>query len=173
MEPVRIGLLAISGWIVAAVMTVAVSWSAIEVVRGSVVPQTQVSSAALPAPEETVSATTTRPTTAAPIVAAARSISGLGGSVTANCTNGAPTVIRAIPKQGFGADKDNSNREVKFTSSDHETEIHIACSGTTATFTKEEKAIGGGGDDNGGGGDDNGGGSGRGGGGGGGGGDDD
>lgn len=168
----RTGLLAISGWIVAAVMTVAVSWSAIGVVKTSVVPQTKVASA-LPAPDETGTAgaapTTARPS---PTLAAATSLSGQGGSVTARCTNGVPAIVTMIPQQGFTPDKDDSNREVKFSSSDHRTEIAIACSGGRAVLTKEEKAVsagggGGGGGDNGG--ADNGGGRGRGGGGGGGG----
>jgi hypothetical protein len=163
---VRIGLLALSGWIVAAVMTVAVSWSAIGVVKDSVVPQTAIS--ALPAPDE--APTGAAPTTARPsaTVAAARSLSGQGGSVTASCTNGVPAIVTIIPQQGFTAEKDDSNREVQFRSSDHRTEIKIACTGGTAALTKEEKAVATGG---GGGGDDNGGGRGRGGGGGGGGGD--
>ncbi len=162
MDPVRIGLLAISGWIVAAVMTVAVSWSAIGVVKNSVVPQTQVASA-LPTPHE-AGVTSTAPTTArpSPTLAEATSLSGQGGSVTARCPNGVPAIVTVIPQQGFTPDRDNSSREVKFSSSDHRTEITIACSGSRAVLSKEEKAIsaGGGGGDNGGGrgrggGDDN------------------
>jgi hypothetical protein len=165
MDLVRIGLLAISGWIVAAVMTVAVSWSAIGVVKNSVVPQTAVAGA-LPAPEETASAapTTARPTPG-PTVAAARSVAGQGGTVTARCANGVPAIVRSIPQQGFSGQPDDSGREVKFTSSDHRTEIKVACTGTTVTFSKEEKTISSGGDDNGGGGGGGGSGRGRGGGG--------
>jgi uncharacterized membrane protein YgcG len=167
MDPVRIGLLAISGWVVAAVMTVAVSWSAISVVRQSVVPQTNVASA-LPAPVEgtsTAAPATTRPSPS-PTVAALQSVSGQGGMVTARCTNGVPTIVKFTPQQGFTAERDDSGREVQFRSSDHRTEITLACTGGKVAFSKEEKAIsasgggGGGGDDNGG--DDNGGGSGRG-----------
>jgi uncharacterized membrane protein YgcG len=160
MEPVRIGLLAISGWLVAAVMTVAVSWSAIGVVRNSVVPQTAVASA-LPTPDETGSATaTTARPTPKPTLAAARSLSGQGGSVTARCTNGVPTIVKYTPQQGFRAERDDSGREVKFLSADHRTEITIACSGNTPRLSAEEKSTSGGGDDNGG--DDNGGGGGSG-----------
>lgn len=158
MGHVRIGLLALSGWIVAAVMTVAVSWSAIGVVKNSVVPQTPVAGA-LPAPEESVTAapTTARPSPR-PTVAALKSLAGQGGTVTARCTGGVPAIVKSVPQQGFNADPDDSGREVKFTSSDHTTEVTIACTGGTVTFSKEEKATGGGG------GDDNGGGRGRGGG---------
>ena len=157
----RIGLLALSGWIVAAVLTVGVSWSAITVVRESVVPRTEVASAALPAPAETASATTSRPSPR-PAVVATRSFSGQGGTVTARCPGGVPAIVKSVPRQGFGVDQDDSGREVKFESSDHRTEITVACTGTQPTFTTEEKATGGGDD---GGGDDNGGGRGRGGGG--------
>jgi hypothetical protein len=152
MDLVRIGLLAISGWIVAAALTVGVSWSAITVVRQSVVPRTEVSSGALPTPEETgsVAPTTSRPTPR-PTVAAAKSVAGQGGTVTARCSNGVPAIIRIVPRQGFGGDRDDSGREVKFESSDHRTEITIACAGTTPTFRTKEKAIGGGGGDDGGG----------------------
>ncbi|HST66990.1 MAG TPA: hypothetical protein VLM05_17550, partial [Mycobacteriales bacterium] len=115
----RIGLLAVSGWIVAAVMTIAVSWSAIGVVRNSVVPQTQVASA-LPAPAESVTAapTTSRPSPT-PAVAAAKSLSGQGGVVTARCTGGRPTLVKVVPQQGFTAEPDDSQAEVKFTSPEH------------------------------------------------------
>lgn len=164
MGHVRIGLLALSGWIVAAVLTVGVSWSAITVVRESVVPQTQVASGSLPPPAETTSAApaAARPSPT-PTVAAARSVSGQGGTVTARCTGGTPAISKIIPQQGFTAERDDSGREVQFRSSGHRTEITIACAGGRPTFSTEEKAIGGGGDDNGGG-DDSGGGRGRGGG---------
>jgi hypothetical protein len=156
MDLVRIGLLALSGWIVAAVITVGVSWSAITVVRQSVVPRTEVASSALPAPEETGTATAA-PTTSRPApkptVAAVASVSGQGGTVTARCTGGVPAIIRSVPRQGFSVNPDDSGREVKFDSSDHRTEVTVSCSGTRPVFTKEEKSSGG---------DDNGGGSGRG-----------
>jgi hypothetical protein len=157
----RIGLLAIGGWLVAAVLTVGASWSAINVVRDSVVPQTPVASA-LPAPEGTITAApaTSRPGPA-PTPAAARGVSGQGGSVTARCDGGRPRLVKVVPQQGFAAVPDDSQAEVTFTSSTHRTEVRIACSGSTVSLSAEEKAIsagGGGGDDNGGGG----GGSGRG-----------
>ncbi|HEY6747750.1 MAG TPA: hypothetical protein VI357_18790 [Mycobacteriales bacterium] len=152
----RIGLLALTGWILAAVLTVGVSWSAISVVRQSVVPRTEVASA-LPAPEETGSVTAA-PTTPTPksTLAAVRSYSGQGGTVSARCTGGVPAIVRIVPQQGFRGDPDDSGREVKFESSDHRTEIKIACSGTTPTFSKEEKSTDGGGSGRGrgGGGDD-------------------
>ena len=61
------GLLAISGWLVAAALAVGISWSAIDVVRDSVGASQPVSTA-LPAPDETSSPapgpTSTRPTAA-------------------------------------------------------------------------------------------------------------
>lgn len=160
------GLLAISGWLVAAALAVGISWSAINVVRDSVGAGQPVATA-LPAPSEAStpapSPSSTRPT-AAPTAGALAVRTGQGGTVTARCVNGRPHVISAVPRQGFGAESDDSRDEVQFRSSDHRTEMKVSCSGLTATVRVEEHADGGGGggDDNGGGG--RGGGSGRGGG---------
>ena len=83
--------------------------------------------------------------------------------MTAQCVNGRPRVISAVPRQGFGVESDDSGNEVQFRSSDHRTEMKVSCSGLTATVQLEEHSSGGGGggDDHGGG---RGGGSGRGGG---------
>jgi hypothetical protein len=162
---VRIGLLAISGWLVAAVLTVGVSWSAISVVRSSVVGEQAVVSS-LPVPTEssapTAIPTSAQPTTA-PTVGAAVTAAGTGGMVRARCRNGRPELVNSVPNQGFVANPDNSGAEVQFISSNHRTEVKIACTGLKATLTVEEHASGdggGGGDNHGGGG----GGSGRGGG---------
>jgi hypothetical protein len=158
MEHVRIGLLAISGWLVAAVLTVGVSWSAISVVRSSVVAQPSVG---LPAPAEastgpatTAAPPTTRPTATAGAIAAA---GGQGGSASVRCVSGRPTIVSYNPNTGFAAQLDDSGAEVQFRSSDHRTQITVTCTGYTAHTQVEEKAIGGGG-----GGDNGGGGSGRG-----------
>jgi hypothetical protein len=160
---VRIGLLAIGGWLVAAVLTVGLSWSAISVVRSSVVPATTV---ALPAPDEstgtTAAPTTTRPTTA-PTAGAVVSKSGQGGVVNVRCTNGRPVFVNVVPRQGFRAESDESDGQVEFRSSDHRTEITVSCAGLTPQFKLEERTSGGGGGGDDSGGDDNGGGSGRGG----------
>ena len=63
----RFGLLATAGWLVAAVLTVVVSWNAVDVVRQAVSPAPAVAQD-LPVPSETAAtssppATTTRPTT--------------------------------------------------------------------------------------------------------------
>jgi hypothetical protein len=174
---VRIGLLAISGWLVAAALTVGISWSAISVVRQSVVGGTQVVSS-LPAPEETGSPTAA-PTTARPspsptaATGALRTVAGQGGTVRARCVDSRLRVISSVPNQGFQLQRDDSGVELKFRSSTHETEIKLSCGGLAVQSSVEEKSVGGnggGGDD--GGGDDHGGGGGSGRGGGGGGGDD-
>ena len=160
------GLLAISGWLVAAALAVGISWSAINVVRDSVGAGQPVATA-LPAPSEASTPapgpSSTRPT-AAPTAGALAVRTGQGGTVTAQCVNGRPRVISAVPRQGFGVESDDTGNEVQFRSSDHRTEMKVSCSGLTATVQLEEHASGdggGGGDDHGGGG---GGGSGRGGG---------
>jgi uncharacterized membrane protein YgcG len=166
MELVRIGLLAISGWLVAAVLTVGISWSAISVVRDSVVRQTTVE---LPPPAETpTTATPTRPAPS-PTAGAAVSASGQGGSVVVRCVNGRPAFVNLHPQQDFTAIPDDSGAEVQFRSSDHRTEITATCSGNVPRTRVEERADGGGGGGGGGGdggdGGRGGGGSGRGGGG--------
>jgi uncharacterized membrane protein YgcG len=166
MGDVKLGLLAIGGWLVAAVVTVGVSWSAISVVRDSVAPQTQVSRA-LPAPEETTgptaTATTSRPAPS-PTAGAVLTKSGQGGQVSARCVNGRLEVRNITPRQGFRPESDDSGTEFQFRSSDHRTEIKVGCAGNLAQGTVEEHDSGGdggggaGGDD--GGGDDRGGGGG-------------
>jgi hypothetical protein len=154
------GLLAISGWLVAAALAVGISWSAISVVRDSVGAGQPVATA-LPAPSETStpasSPSSTRPTTA-PTAGRIAVGTGQGGTLTAQCVNGRPHVVGAVPRQGFRAEFDNSGDEVQFRSSDHRTEMKVSCSGLTAAVRVEEHADGGGG--GGGGGDNHGGGSG-------------
>jgi uncharacterized membrane protein YgcG len=149
---VKLGLLAISGWLVAVVLTVGVSWSAISVVRDSVAPDSQVSSA-LPAPDET-SPSTSRPAPR-PTAGAMLTKSGQGGQVVVRCTNGRLQVINITPRQGFTPESDDNRTEFQFRSSDHRTEIKVSCAGNTAQGTVEEHSNGG--DDHGGGGDDGGG----------------
>jgi hypothetical protein len=155
------GLLAIGGWLVAAVLAVGISWSAIDVVRDSVGASQPVATA-LPAPSEASTPapgpTTTRPT-AAPTAGAPVVKAGQGGTVTAQCVNGRPQIVNASPRQGFRVESDDSGNEVQFRSSDRRTEMKVSCAGLTATVTVEEHSSaggGGGGDDTGG--DDHGGG---------------
>jgi hypothetical protein len=145
MEPVRIGLLAVGGWLVAAALIVGISWSAISVVRDSVVPQTQIADA-LPPPDESPTATPTsaRPTTR-PTVGTAKIVTGQGGRVTVRCTNGRPEFLNIAPMQGFTAKADDSGAEVQFRSSDHRTEIIATCSGLTVQTTVAEERSGDGG----------------------------
>src|SRR4051812_13858987 len=116
-------MIAISGWLVAAVLAVGLSWSAISVVRESVAPQAHIENS-LPAPDESVTAapTTTRPAPS-PTAGGARTGSGQGGLVTVRCVNGRPDLINVTPRQGFTANSDDSGVEVQFRSSDHRTEI--------------------------------------------------
>jgi hypothetical protein len=144
---VRIGLLAIGGWLVAAALAVGISWSAIGVVRDSVGAGQPVSTA-LPAPDETSSPaaapTSTRPT-AAPTAGALVTKVGQGGTVTARCVSGQPRLVSVVPRQDFQAESDDSGKEVQFRSSDHRTEVKVSCSGQTATVQVEEHSGGGGG----------------------------
>jgi len=149
---VRIGLLAVGGWLVAAALAVGISWSAINVVRDSVGAGQPVatalpvpSEASTPAPSPSSTGPTAAPTAGAPVVKA-----GQGGTVTAQCVNGRPR-ISAVPRQGFRAESDNSGGEVQFRSSDHRTGVKVSCSGLTATVQVEEHSTAGGGDDHGGG----------------------
>jgi hypothetical protein len=139
------GLLAISGWLVAAVLAVGISWSAIGVVRDSVGASQPVATA-LPVPNETSAPapapSSTRPT-AVPTAGALAVGKGLGGTVTAQCVKGRPNVVSAVPRQGFGVESGGSSAE--FRSSDHRTEMTVTCSGLTATVHVEERASGGGG----------------------------
>jgi hypothetical protein len=155
MELVKLGLLAISGWLVAVVLTVGVSWSAISVVRDSVAPETQVSRA-LPAPDETTSppaSSSTSQPAPRPTAGAVLARSGQGGQVVVRCANGKLQVLNVTPRQGFTPESDDKGTEYQFRSSDHRTEIKVGCSGNTAQGTVEEHSSGGGGgDDSGGGG---------------------
>jgi hypothetical protein len=157
---VRIGLLAISGWLVAAALTVGISWSAISVVRDSVVTGSPTVSS-LPAPNETVSPvpvpTTSRPSPTAATGALAH-VTSQGGSVNARCVAGRPRIVNSTPNQGFTPDQDDSGAEVKFRSPTHESEIKLSCTGLTLGHSLEEKARGGGGGGDDDGGDDHGGG---------------
>ena len=152
----RIGPLAAAGWLVAAILTVAVSWSAVQVVRTAVAPQ-ELSGAlptALPAVDEPAatspsgsarpSATATpgrSPGTTAPAGSAAGravSASGVGGTVVARCVGGVPQLAR-IPRQGFAVDADDTPGEVTFESDDHRTEIKASCAGSVPRVVVEEK----------------------------------
>jgi hypothetical protein len=145
------GLLAIGGWLVAAALAVGISWSAINVVRDSVGAGQPVATA-LPAPSETSAPapSSTRPT-AAPTAGGITVGTGQGGTLTAQCANGRPHVVGAVPRQGFRAEFDDSGNEVQFRSSDHRTEMTVSCSGQTATVRVEERTDGGGGGGRGGG----------------------
>jgi hypothetical protein len=160
--PVRIGLLAVAGWLVAAVLTVGVSWSAVSVVRTAVAPPPVVAGA-LPSPDETPgdtpSRTATRPATptssAIPPASAGAPASGggQGGTVTVRCVDGVPRLLNVTPQQGYGSRVDDPG-EVEFESDDHRTEVTVTCTGGTARIDVEEKSGRGGGSVRGGGGDD-------------------
>ena len=151
---VRTGPLAAAGWLVAATLTVAVSWSAVQVVRSAVAPQ-ELSGAlptALPAADEPAatspsgsarpSATAPRPGTTAPAGPAAGravSASGVGGTVVVRCVGGVPQLVSAIPRQGFAVDADDTPGEVTFESDEHRTEIKASCAGSVPRVVVEEK----------------------------------
>jgi hypothetical protein len=153
MDDVRMGLLAVAGWLVAAVLMVVVSWSAIGVVRTAVVPGSAVATG-LPTADETGSATA-RPTTPAPTTTrppaapAAVVVTGAGGTATVRCTGGVPAFVNLSPRQGWSVDRDDSPGEVKFDNpSGARTEIRVTCAGGTPRPVVEERAADG--DDDGG-----------------------
>jgi len=165
MDDVRTGLLAGAGWLVAAALTVGVSWSAISVVREAVVPQAAVAPG-LPTPEETRPATTGPPAggpagtatatpTARPGSTAGRVVlaTGRGGTATVRCSGGVPEFVNLVPQQGYRVDRDDSGTEVEFSSPDHRTEITASCAGGIPRASVEEKGGRGGGSDRSGGGD--------------------
>jgi hypothetical protein len=144
---VRTGPLAVAGWVVAATLTLGVSWSAVQVVRSAATPAdlAVTSTDSLPVPTESSSAPPSATATAGPaptptVTPAGRSMarSGVGGTVVVRCTGGAAQLVRAIPKQGFTVDTDDSSVEVRFTSGDHRTEIKASCAGGEPRFTVEE-----------------------------------
>ena len=143
----RTGSLAVAGWVVAAILTLGASWSAVQVVRSAVAPADLAVSPtdSLPVPTESSTAPPSATATAGPaptptVTPAGRSISrgGVGGTVVVRCTGGAAQLVRAIPRQGFMVDTDNSSVEVKFTSGDHRTEIKASCAGGEPRFTVAE-----------------------------------
>ena len=143
----RIGLLAIGGWLVAAVLTVGVSWSAISVVRDAVAAGPSVATA-LPTPDETAGPTATRttaPPRPGPTTAAARIVSrtGQGGSVSVRCAGGRPEFVTVVPRQGYTVETDDSGDEVKLRSGSARTEFTASCAGGVPRVTVEDKGSGG------------------------------
>lgn len=156
MVDVRIGLLAIGGWLVAAVLTVGVSWSAISVVRDAVAPAAEVA-AALPTPDEpagptasttpdgtagSTASTTPRPSaTPRPSSSAAeiRSVSGRGGTASARCVDGRAVIVNVVPRQGYAVDSDGDESEAEFRSAAGRTEITATCVAGVPRFEVEEK----------------------------------
>lgn len=154
----RFGLLALGGWLVSAVLMVAVSWSAISVVRGAVVPETVVASG-LPVPDETSgpptssAAPSARPSPTSGPTGRSVSAGGTGGTVVVRCVGGVPRFVSRIPRQGFRVDSEDSPGEVRFSSDDHRTDVKVSCAGTEPRVEVEEEDRGGnsgpgGGDDN-------------------------
>lgn len=159
----KVGLLAVAGWLVAAVLMVGVSWSAISVVRTAVVPRTTVAGG-LPVPVETPTAAPTAgatPTTTPTTTAGGRPVlaTGRGGSATVRCVDGTPRFVNVTPRQGYSVHRDDGPGEVRFDGpSGARTEITATCAGDTARTGVEDRAASGGGDDDdSGGGDDDGG----------------
>jgi hypothetical protein len=161
----RTGPLAAAGWVVAATLTLGVSWSAMQAVRTAVAPEGLEVSAteSLPPPPETGSASpsrstsppTPRPTAASPATATVTEV-GVGGTVRVRCTGGVPELVSVYPKQGFAVDLDDSPGEVKFTSGGHRTEIKASCVRGEPVVSREEDDRGGGNSGPGGGGDNSG-----------------
>lgn len=154
----RIGLLAAAGWVVAALLTVGASWSAVAVVRDAVVPTTVVATG-LPTPEETLPGSATPGPTRSPSAPATRSpaatrsvlASGQGGTALVRCTAGTPEFYNVTPRQGYQARTDDSPGEIEFRSEAHRTEVTATCAGGIPRAAVEEK---GGSDGSGRGGDD-------------------
>jgi len=149
MDPVRMGLLAVAGWLVAAVLMVAMSWSAIGVVRTAVAPGGTVA-AGLPTADETSGPTAGPTTTAAPGTTPPPAggtvlASGAGGTAAVRCAGGVPTFVNLTPRQGWSVHRDDSPGEVRFDGpSGARTEIRVTCAGDTPrTSVKERGARGG------------------------------
>lgn len=163
----RTGLLAVAGWLVAAVLMVALSWSAIGVVRTAVVPGTLVATG-LPAPQETATggtAPTTAPTPAPtrsgapPTTPAARSVlvTGNGGTTVVRCAGGTVQFLNVTPRQGWSVHGEDEPGRVRFDGpSGARTEIRVTCTGGDPRSAVEERSGSGGsgGGDDGDGGDD-------------------
>lgn len=158
----RIGMLALGGWLVAAALTVGVSWSAISVVRDAVAAGPEVASG-LPAVQETTAPARTPAATASttpprpgptPTAASVAVATGQGGTAIVRCVGGRPQFVNLTPKQGYTVERDDDGTEVKFRSASGRTEITASCTGAVPHATAEDKTDGGG--------DDRGGGSGRG-----------
>jgi hypothetical protein len=154
MDGMRFGLLAAAGWLVAAAVTVAVSWSAVSVVRDAVSPTTIVA-AGLPAASGT---TTPGPTRApapsrssGPVTGEPVSGGGQGGTVTVHCVAGVARFVNVTPAQGYRTRTDDSPGKVEFDSSTHRTEVTASCTGRAAAVRVEEKETVGGGSGGGGG----------------------
>ena len=151
----RTGPLAVAGWVVAATLTLGVSWSAMQGIRTAVAPADLDVSAAdsLPVPTETsTAAPTSAPTSASPRPSASPTAGtvtqvGVGGTIRVSCAGGVPRVVGAIPRQGFSVDVDDSPGEVKFTSGSHRTEMNASCAGGRPQVRVEEDDRGDGGDD--------------------------
>jgi hypothetical protein len=166
------GLLVTAGWIVAAGVATAVSWSAVSVARSAVdpvlaVPLTADSSGSGSAGPGTATAPTTTPPPsrrsgpAAPATPAARPAtagrstaggvsgavvaSGAGGSVTFRCAGSTPDVLNITPRQGYSRKEDDSGSgEVRFESDSHRTDSTLSCPGGVPRWSASEKADGGG-----------------------------
>ncbi|HZB48925.1 MAG TPA: hypothetical protein VE547_07500 [Mycobacteriales bacterium] len=149
----RTGPLAVAGWVVAAALTLGVSWSAMSAVRTAVAPADLASG--LPAPDETSSGpagtSAPAPTSSAPRpgptattpAATALTRTGIGGTIRVRCTAGGLELASVIPRQGFTADLDDSPGEVKFTSDGHRTEMRASCAGGRPQVRVEEDDRGG------------------------------
>ena len=146
----RTGPLAVAGWVVAATLTLGVSWSAMQGVRSAVAPTDLDGTAAdsLPVPTETTrpsSSAAPRPS-ASPTAVTVTQV-GTGGTIRVSCAGGVPRVVSAIPKQGFSVEVDDSPGEVKFRSGGHRTEMTASCAGGRPQVRVEEDDWSGGGDD--------------------------
>jgi hypothetical protein len=135
---VRIGLLALGGWLVAAVLTVGLSWSAIRVVGDAVVPSTKVA-ASLPTPDETVGPPTATPTRRpSPTATFARaSFSGTGGTVIVECRGSRPVYLNVTPRDGYAVERNDP--QVEFRSDTHRTELTASCAAGRPQAAVEER----------------------------------
>jgi hypothetical protein len=153
---VRTGPLAVAGWVVAATLTLGVSWSAVQVVRGAVAPEELTVADGLPVPTETATGASPSPTATRPspspspsaTAPAGRTVTGTGtgGTVVVRCRDGAPVFVSRIPRSGFTVQTE-SPVEVRFRSDGHRTDMEASCAGTTPRVRVKEDDRGGGDDD--------------------------
>lgn len=69
-----------------------------------------------------------------------RTISTVGGEVSARCRDGVPTLLYATPAEGFRTER-SSGREVRFESSRREVRVKLSCSARGTLLSEVETEV--------------------------------